>query len=57
MLLIKKILYSAAFEVNPVPHDDNFSHSFGRKLLKTFWEKEKMLMPAFSSFSSLISTQ
>ena len=33
---------------NPLPHNPDFRQPWERKLLKTLWEKEKMLVPAFS---------
>ena len=37
--------------VNPLEHCDEFWHSTGDSLLKTLWEKEKLLVTSIFSFS------
>ena len=36
---------------NPFPHNDTFSHPWETSLLKTLWEKEKLLVTSNFSFS------
>ena len=37
--------------LNPFPHNDNFWHLWETSLLKTLWEKEKLLVTSNFSFS------
>ena len=43
-------------DVNPFPHNDTFWWVWQRSLLKTLWEKEKLLIQAISSFPTIFST-
>ena len=42
--------------VNPFPLNDTFSQVWERSLLKTLWEKEKLLVQAISLFPTMFST-
>ena len=37
--------------INPLPHNPNFQQPWEKSLLKTLWEKEKMLVTSIFSFS------
>ena len=41
---------------NPFPHNHNFWPVWERSLLKTLWEKEKLLVQAISPFPTIFST-
>ena len=38
-------------EINPFPHNDTFWRPWETSLLKTLWEKEKLLVTSNFSFS------
>ena len=42
--------------VNPFPHSDTFWWVWEESLLKTLWEKEKLLVQAISPFPTIFST-
>ena len=42
--------------LNPFPHNDTFWRVWERSLLKTLWEKEKLLVQAISPFPTMFST-
>ena len=42
--------------INPFPHNDAFWQVWETSLLKTLWEKEKLLVQAISPFPTLFST-
>ena len=37
--------------INPLPHNEVFSRTGGKSLLKTLWEKKKMLVTSIFFFS------
>ena len=37
--------------INPLPHNDDFLCTGGKNLLKTLWEKKKMLVTSIFCFS------
>ena len=39
------------YRLRSLPHSPDFSHLWKRKLLKTLWEKEKILITSIFSFS------
>ena len=41
-------------KVNPFPHYDTFRHPWETSLLKTLWEKEKLLVTSNFSFSNSV---
>ena len=41
---------------NPFPHNDTFWHPWETSLLKTLWEKEKLLVTSSCSFPTMFST-
>ena len=41
---------------NPFPHNDTFGQVWARSLLKTLWEKAKLLVQAISPFPAMFST-
>ena len=43
-------------QFNPFPHNDTFWWVWERSLLKTLWEKEKLLVQAISPFHTMFST-
>ena len=40
--------------VNPFPHNDTFWRLLERSLLKTLWEKEKLLVTSNFSFTHIV---
>ena len=53
---IKKIFFTfiLQFSFNPFPNKPWFLHVYGTSLLKTLWEKEKMLVTSIFSFSNSV---
>ena len=47
---IRKVILIYTIGVNPLPHNSEFYQPRGRILLKTLWEKEKMLVTSIFSF-------
>ena len=43
--------------LNPFPHNDTFWRLWEKSLLKTLWEKEKLLVRSNFSFSQVFSTR
>ena len=43
-------VFSTAIYINPFPHNDTFRRPWETSLLKTLWEKEKLLVMSNSSF-------
>ena len=44
-------MYAPEKTLNPLPHDDDFWRTGGKRLLKTLWEKKKMLLTSIFFFS------
>ena len=47
----KILIFVVWIKVNPFPHNDTFWHPWQTSLLKTLWEKEKLLVTSNFSFS------
>ena len=48
---VTKKMSNSGRSFNPFPHNDTFWHHWETSLLKTLWEKEKLLVASNFSFS------
>ena len=48
--------FHMSYHMDPFPHIDTFWRVWERGLLKTFWEKEKLLVQAISPFPKMFSS-
>ena len=54
---LSKILLSGNGLINPFPHNNTFWRPWETSLLKTLWEKEKLLVTSNFSFSHSVFYQ
>ena len=54
-LRLVKFKYSCKQQINPFPNNDTFGCVWERSLLKTLWEKEKLLVQAISPLPTMFS--
>ena len=54
--ICKSLKFVVWERINPFRHNDTFWRLWERSLLKTLWEKEKLLLEAISPFPTMFST-